>query len=192
MAVALQSSCTGTQIVTIAENLIESTVFYTMDCREWNRTDTAQKTWVKFKVHFPRAFREHRDQSKQAQNIGYGHANTQNPANAAIFDEMTQDHSHALTNLATATQLDRITFANMSKTITDLTLQLKQANAKLTEAQSSIATLTAKLSQTWTRPNRPPTIPPEPIGMTLTEKDGYCWIHGYKMKKGHNRTTCRF
>ena len=75
-----------------------------MDCREWNRTDTAQKTWVNFKVHFSHAFREHRDQSKQSQNIGHGHANTQNPANAAIFDEMTQDHSHVLANLSTATQ----------------------------------------------------------------------------------------
>ena len=80
----------------------------------------------------------------------------------------------------------------MSQTINDLTLQLGLANEKLAEAQSSIARLTSKLSQTWTQPNRPPTIPPEPIGMTLTEKDGYCWIHGYKMKKGHNSTTCQF
>ena len=102
-----------------------------MDCREWNRTDTVQKTWVNFKAHFSRAFREHRDQSKQAQNIGYVHANIQNSANAAMFAEMTQDHSHALGNLATVTQLDHTTVANMSKIITDLTLQLGQANAKL-------------------------------------------------------------
>ena len=115
-----------------------------------NRTDNAQKTWVKFKTYFSRAFREHRDQSKQAQNIGYGHANTQNSANAAMFAEMTQDHIHALENLATATQSDCTTVANMSKTITDLEFQLGQENAKLAEAQSSIATLTSKLSQTWT------------------------------------------
>ena len=103
-AVALQNPYTDTQIFTIAENLIESTGFYTMDCRECNRTDTTQKTWVNFKVHFLRAFREHRDQYKQAQSIGYGHANTQNPANAAMFAEITQDHSNVLANLATATQ----------------------------------------------------------------------------------------
>ena len=55
---------------------------------------------------------------------------------------MTQDHSHALANLSTATKSDRTTVANMSQIITDLTLQLGQANAKLAEAQSSIATLT--------------------------------------------------
>ena len=69
-AVALQNPYTDTQIVTIAENLIESTGFYTMDCREWNRTDNRQKSWVNFKIHFLRAFKECRDQSKQAQNIG--------------------------------------------------------------------------------------------------------------------------
>ena len=70
-----------------------------------------------------------------------------------MLAEMTQDHSHALANLATTTQSDRTTVANMSKTITDIPLQLGQANATLAEAQSSIATLTSKLSKTGTRPN---------------------------------------
>ena len=84
-AVALHNPYTDTQIVTIAENLIESTGFYTMECHEWNRTDHAQKNWVKFKVHFLLAFRENRDQSKQAQHIGYGHKNIKNSANAQCW-----------------------------------------------------------------------------------------------------------
>ena len=134
-AVALQNPYTDIQIVTIAKNLIESTGFYTMNCREWNITDKAQKTWVNFKLHFSRALRENRDQSRQAQHAGYGQLNTQNSANAAMFANMTQDHSHALANLATATQSDRDTVANMSKTIADLALQLGQANTNLAEAQ---------------------------------------------------------
>ena len=106
--------------------------------------------------------------------------------------EMTQDHSHALANLATATQSNCTTVANMSKTITELTLQLGQANAKPAEAQSSIATLTSKLAQTGTRPNCPPTTPTGPIDKTLMEIEGYFWSHGFKMKKGHNITTCQF
>ena len=42
-AVALQNPYTDTQIFTIAENLIESIVLYSMDCHEWNRTDNALK-----------------------------------------------------------------------------------------------------------------------------------------------------
>ena len=87
------------------------------------------------------------DQSRQAQHAGYGQSNTQILANAAMLAEMTQDHIHALENLATATQLDRNRVANMSKTIADLTLQLGQANMKLAEVQSSIATLTSKLAK---------------------------------------------
>ena len=112
--VVLQNLYTDTQVVTIAENLIESTRLYTMDCREWNRKDTTQKTWINFKVKFSRAFREHRDQSKQAQSIVYGHRNTQNSANAAMFAEMKHVYSHAFANLAAATQSDCTTVANIS------------------------------------------------------------------------------
>ena len=156
-----------------------------MDCREWNRTDKAQKTWVKFKLYYSRAFRENRDHSRQAQHAGYGQSNTQNSANAAMLAEMTQDHSHALSNIATATQLYCTTVANMSKTIADLTLQLGQANIKLAEAQSSIATLTAKLAKTGTRPNRSTKIPTR--YNDRLEKDGYCWSHGYKVT--HNSSN---
>ena len=86
---------------------------------------------------------------------------------------MTQDNSHAMANLATATQSDRTTVANMSKTITDLTLQLGQANIKLAEAQSSIATLTSKLAKTGTTPNRPTTTHTVPVDMTHMERRGY-------------------
>ena len=109
-----------------------------------------------------------------------------------MFAEMTQDHSHDLANIASATQLDRTTVANMYQVITDLTLQLTQANAKLSEAQSSVATLTLRLSQTWTRANLPPDRPPPgTINMELMEKDGYCWTHGYKIKRGHKSSTCQ-
>ena len=104
-----------------------------------------------------------------------------------MLAKMTQDHSHALSNLETATQFDCTTVANMSKIIADLTLQLGQENVKLAEAQSSIVTLTSKLAKTRTRPNRSTN---GPINMKIIEKDGYCWIHSFKCKKGHNSSTC--
>ena len=112
-AMSLQNPYNDIQIVTIAKNLIESTGFYTTYCREWNGTDNAQKTWVNFKVHFSRAFRENRDQSRQAQHAGYGHTNTQNLANAAMLAEMTQYHSHALANLSTD-EYQQITYLTLN------------------------------------------------------------------------------
>ena len=133
-----------------------------MDCCEWNRTDNALKTWVNFKVHFSRAFRENRDQSRQAQHTGYWHSNTQNSANTAMLAETAQDHSHTLANISTATQSDHTTVANISKTISDLTIQLGQANAKLAEAQSSIATITSKLAKLEIDPTAPLKTPLDP------------------------------
>ena len=106
-----------------------------------------------------------------------------------MLAEIMQDHSHALANLATATQSDRNTVANMSKTIADLTLQLGQAKMKLAEAQSSIATLTSKLAKTGTRPNRSTTSPTK--YNDRLKKDGYWWSHGYKITKGHNSSNCK-
>ena len=107
-----------------------------------------------------------------------------------MLAEMTQDHSHALANLATATQSDCTTVANMSKTIADLTIQLGQANMKLVEAQSYIAALTLKLAKTGTRHNRSTTSPTVPSNRTL-EKYVYCWIHGFKVTKGHSSSICK-
>ena len=104
---------------------------------------------------------------------------------------MTQDHNHALANLATATQSDRTTVAKMAQKIADLTLQLGQANMKLSEAQSSIATLTSKLAKNGMRTNRYNTIQTGPSNTTITAKEDYCWSRGYKVSKGYNGSTCK-
>ena len=102
-----------------------------------------------------------------------------------------QDHNHALANLATVTQSDCDTVAYMSKTIADLDLQLRKANTKLAEAQSSIATLTSKLSKTGEKPKRFSTSPTTAMSSSQYNnrflKDGYCWSHGFKVT--HNITN---
>ena len=109
-----------------------------------------------------------------------------------MFSEMTQDHSHALANLATATQSDRDKVANMSKIIADLTLQLGQANTNLAEAQSSISTLTSKLAKTGAKSYRYSTSPATATSSSQYNdrfvKEGYCWSHGFKVT--HNIINC--
>ena len=61
---------------------------------------------------------------------------------------------------------------------------------KLTEAQSSIATLTSKLAKNGTRTNRSIIIPNGPKDRNL-EKNSYCWSHGFKITKGHSSGTCK-
>ena len=81
----------------------------------------------------------------------------------------------------------------MSKTIADLTLQIGQANTKLAEAQSSIATLASKLAQTGAKYNRYPTSPTTATSSLWYNgrflKDGYYWSHSFKVT--HNSTNCK-
>ena len=81
----------------------------------------------------------------------------------------------------------------MSKTIADLALQLRKANTKLAEAQSSIATLTSKLSKTGAKPKRFSTSPTTAMSSSRYNnrflKDGYCWSQGFQVT--HNSTTCK-
>ena len=67
-------------------------------------------------------------------------------ANAELFTKMQQDHTLALANLVTATQADIILVALLTKTISELSIQVATLTAKLATAQSKNARL-KKLGQ---------------------------------------------
>ena len=62
-------------------------------------------------------------------------------ANAALFTEMQQDHTPALENLATATQSDRTSVVLLTKTISELSIQVATLTVKLATSQSENARL---------------------------------------------------
>ena len=55
--------------------------------------------------------------------------------NAELFTEMQQDHTLALANLTTATQADRTSVALLTKTISELSVQVAVLTAKLATAK---------------------------------------------------------
>ena len=59
--------------------------------------------------------------------------------NAELFTKMQQDHTLALTNLATTTQSDRTSIALLTKTISDLSSQVTLITAKIATAQAEKA-----------------------------------------------------
>ena len=61
--------------------------------------------------------------------------------NATMIEEMTQDHTQALANLATATQSDREAFTNLTSTNATLTAQLIEMQNKMMKAESDLATM---------------------------------------------------
>ena len=162
-----------------------------MDCREWNRTDNALKIgWTSryiFRMHL----------GKTGTSPGKRNTLDMGILTPKIWQtpQCWRKWHRIIVMPWQILPLQRNQTPPQLQTCqknSDLTFQLGQSNAKLAEAQSSISTLTSKLAKTGTRPNRPTTIPTGPIDMTLMEKDGYCWSYGFKMKQGHNSSTCRF
>ena len=56
-AVAVQNPYSPAQIFSMAYANIDKCGLYQDDCRDWSRKPKIEKTWVKFKTHFARAFK---------------------------------------------------------------------------------------------------------------------------------------
>ena len=168
-SVAAQNPYTPMQIVSIAYSLVNALGIYSLDCKEWRRKALNLKTWPNFKVHFALAFKEYRDDRTNAKSHGYANAATaadrenrqviQN--DDAAFNEMQQDTTAALVNLASATQTDRNAFAALTKTIADQSAQISVLTTQLVALGQELARLTKG------SPNRNP--PGQPNG-TGTER----------------------
>lgn len=177
--VAIQNPYTAEQIISIAFTLVQQTGYYDQGCREWKRKATNDKTWDNFKLHFAREFKETRDvQQNTRTNRFAANAIAMEQANAAMITELTQDHTAALANLATATSADRGAMATLTKTNATLTATIISIQAKLTKALEEISRLKSN-----TPPDRRNT-------QVALDPVGYCWSHGYKVKLGHNSQTC--
>ena len=109
---------------------------YQDDCREWSQKPRLDKIWSNFKANFNQALKETRRSSRTSKTKGYA-ANVQAAhANVALFTEIQQDHTLALANLATATKSDITSVALLTKTISELSIQVATLTAKLATAQS--------------------------------------------------------
>ena len=103
----MQNLYSPAQIVSMAYANIDKCGLYQDDFRDWSRKTRSDKTWVNFKAHFARAFKDTRRSSRSLRTEGYvAHVHTAQE-NVELFTKMQQDHTLALANLATATQADR-------------------------------------------------------------------------------------
>ena len=138
-AVAVKNPYSAAQIVSMAYAIIDKCGPYQDNCRDWSRKPRSEKTWVKFKTHFPRLFKETRRSSKTSRTEGYiAHVHAAQ-ANVELFTKMQKDHTQALANLATATQADRTLVALLTKTISELSSQVALLTPTLATAQAKNA-----------------------------------------------------
>ena len=105
--------------------------------------------------------------------------------------EMQQETATSLANIAGATTSDRTTFITLTTTNTELARQITTLTAHLVTAQGKTTTLTEQIAakgggsgdcnnNSNTRTGNFPGLDPK----------GYCWSHGWKVRKGHLSSTC--
>jgi hypothetical protein len=82
--------------------------------------------------------------------------------------------------LATATASDRGTVATLTTTNAKLATPLEAAHAHITQLKNEIATLKNKIKPAWQGQRH----------VKTTNKDSYCWSHGYQLAKSYMSATC--
>jgi predicted RNase H-like nuclease (RuvC/YqgF family) len=95
-------------------------------------------------------------------------------------EETMQDIVDAIAQSATATSSDRGTVATLTTTNSKLATQLEAAQAQIAQLKDEIAALKNKIKPAW-EGQRP---------IKTTNKDSYCWSHGYQVAKSHTSATC--
>jgi hypothetical protein len=146
-------------------------------CRAWQSRAIAGKTWAQFKIDFATDHREFRLTNQTAQQSGFHSANMMVEQGR---DESMRDTVDAIAQLETATASDRGIVATLTTTNAKLANQLEAAHALIAQLQNEIATLKNKIKPAW-RGQRP---------VKTTNKDSYCWSHGYQVAKSHTSATC--
>ena len=201
----MQNPYSPAQIVSMAYANIDKCDFYQDECRDWLRKPRSENTWVKFKTHYARSFKETRRSSNISKTEGYvAHVHSAQ-ANAELFTYMQQDHTQALANLATTTQADRTSVALLTKMISELSSQVALLTAKLATAQVENVRMKKSGQQSTTAGKGHRESSNTNLLETKKSQDhnlysrsgqrfdpnGYCSSHGYKVEESHTSANCR-
>ena len=130
-AAAGNTPFTNEQIVNAACNLVFDTGMFSDECKEWQKKETANKTWDEFKLRFAEAHQDLQESQATARSAGYSGS-----ANAVTQDTEALD---ALAQLANATTADRATITTLTQQVKDLQDENKKLNEKLVETLEKIA-----------------------------------------------------
>lgn len=152
--------------------------------------DNVNKTWNKFKKFFSDKYEElNEEQRFNSQELGF------HGTNAILQEELALMAMAATANRDTIAQ---ITVANkqLMEANNQLVLENKTLGDQVAALTKTIETLINKIRKTksdqWPRDQQPP--PRNDMNKTQNhgkwDPKGYCWTHGYKVKKGHTSACC--
>ena len=117
------------QIVDTALLCLAKTGVFHNDLNEWNWKPPLIRDWNTFRLHFAKAHRKWKANLRLTAGQHFPCANTVDTFNSTADHQ--SDTVESLSNVATATTVDRATVATLTDTITQLSSGLASAQAKL-------------------------------------------------------------
>ena len=99
------------------------------DLKECNLKPLLSRDWTKFRVHFPKVHCEWKANLRLTAGQNFPRANAVDTSTATMNHQ--GDTVDALTNIVTATAVDRATVATLTDTIAQLSSELASDQAKL-------------------------------------------------------------
>ena len=179
------------QLLAIASTSVMAAEHFPRATDEWEALPRNNKTWTAWKAHYRLAHTARKRQllatGRTTPTFGMANAATTEP-DAETFAKL----DGYLDNLAAAATTEKTTLT-----------QLVENNATLTASITSLTATVATLSAAYTLLAAGKPAPSHPTANTQTRtKDtnkkpgylavgGYCWSHGYRVRKGHDSATCR-
>ena len=158
---------------------------FTESWKEWNRTPRANRSWLAWKNHWTRAFEEQRTIQRLTGGEFAAHSATQGQDDTLATQMVTSLDNLAMAAVQKNETIEKLIQINKmkEKTITNLMAQLEDERAtstKLLEIIHKAGLQTGKNTNSGSGTH-----------YTNWDPNGYCWTHGYKVKKWHNSKTCK-
>ena len=177
------------QLLAIASTSILASGHFPRPTDEWEALLRAGKMWTAWKAHYRAT---HIARKRQMLTAG----TSEGSAHAAMAVESAEDAITPETFARLDGYLDNLAAAATTEHTT-LT-QLVENNATLTASVTSLTASVAALTAAYTllaagKPPNPAAASSAPSTRTRTKPavNGYCWMHGFRVKVGHDSATCK-
>jgi hypothetical protein len=186
------------QLLAIASMAILASGHFPRPTDEWEALAANAKTWAAWKTHYRAAHIARKRQMLAAGKTttsSFGAANVVTAIDEAISDVTLTRLDGYLDNLAAAATTERTTLTQLIENNATLT-------ANVTSLTASVASLTSAYAILAAGRNNAPRTTGGTGGGTQQQRnsdrkpsylavEGYCWTHGYRVRKGHDSANCK-
>ena len=184
------------QLLAIASTAVLASGHFPRPTDEWEALPPNGKTWTAWKIHYRAAHVARKRQmlaAGKSTTSSFGVANAVTAVDdATISDDTLTRLDGYLDNLAAAATTERTTLAQLIENNATLTASVTSLTASVASLTSAYTILAAGNNNapklTGSNKQQPRNSDRKPSYLAV---DGYCWTHGYRVRKGHDSASCK-